>query len=102
MNLSISPYNIEWNEIKAAANQRKHNVAFPEAASVLLDPLALTAFDATHSKTEERWFTLGRSTKDRLLAVSHTYDDENPNDIRVRIISARLATNREQAQYVST
>ena len=41
-------------------HQRKHGVAFTEAATMLLDPLALTVFDAAHSETEERWFTLGQ------------------------------------------
>lgn len=99
MSLSIPPYNIAWDAVKAAINQRKHGVAFTEAATVLLDPLALTVFDAAHSETEERWFTLGRSHEGRLLAISHTYDDENPEYIRVRMISARLATSRERAHY---
>jgi uncharacterized DUF497 family protein len=37
----------------------KHNgVTFVQAATVLLDALALTVFDASHSEVEERWFTL--------------------------------------------
>lgn len=32
--------------------------------------LALTAFDAAHSQSEERWFTLGRSSEGRLPAVA--------------------------------
>lgn len=46
---------------------------FDQAASVLLDPLALTVFDAEHSQDEERWFTLGMSSTGKLLALSHTY-----------------------------
>ena len=48
MSLTIPPYNIAWDAVKAAINQRKHGVAFTEAATVLLDPLALTVFDAAH------------------------------------------------------
>jgi len=32
----------EWNAAKAKANSQKHGVAFEEAATVFLDPLALT------------------------------------------------------------
>jgi len=38
----------EWDPEKAAANLRKHKVSFAEAASVFLDPLALTFSDPDH------------------------------------------------------
>lgn len=47
-------------------------MSLAEAGTVLLDPLALTVFDAAHSLDEERWFTLGRDAKGVLLAVAHT------------------------------
>jgi len=50
----------------------KHGASFAQAATMLLDALALTVFDAEHSEFEERWFTLGVSSEGRLLAVSHT------------------------------
>lgn len=74
-------------------------VSFVQAATVLLDALALTVFDAAHSQGEERWFTLGMSSEGRLLAVSHTYQHTGPIDVRVRIVSAREATRRERQQY---
>jgi len=45
----------EWDAAKAAANARKHHVSFAEAASVFLDPAALTFADPDHSTEEERW-----------------------------------------------
>ena len=39
----------EWDERKAAANFKKHHVAFEEAASVFLDSLAITFPDPDHS-----------------------------------------------------
>jgi len=35
----------EWDPTKAKANLRKHGVSFDEAASVFLDPLAVTLPD---------------------------------------------------------
>jgi uncharacterized DUF497 family protein len=35
----------EWDPVKAAANVKKHRVTFEEAASVFLDPAALTFSD---------------------------------------------------------
>jgi uncharacterized protein len=90
---------IEWDPLKAQSNQLKHRVSFVQAASVLLDPLAMTVFDADHSQAEERWFTLGTASNGQLLAVSHTYESISATQIKVRIISAREATRRERLQY---
>ena len=88
-----------WDPIKAQANVAKHGVSFVQAATVLIDTLALTVFDAGHSQGEERWFTLAMSSEGRLLAVSHTYQHTGPINVKVRIISAREATRRERHQY---
>lgn len=90
---------IAWDSAKAEANLAKHGVTFSEAAEVLMDPIALTVLDASHSQTEERWFSLGETTKGRLLAVSHTYISESAEVALVRIISARAATPAERRQY---
>ena len=66
---------------------------------MLLDPLALTVFDAAHSQTEERWFTLGMDNEGKLLAMSHTYQHSGSIHVSVRMISAREATKRERQQY---
>jgi uncharacterized DUF497 family protein len=95
-----APLNVTWDDRKAQANLAKHGVTFAQAATVLLDPLALTVFDAAHSQHEERWFTLGTSSEGQLLAVSHTYPQpEGAESAEVRIISAREATRRERQQY---
>ena len=39
-----------WDPAKAASNVTKHGVTFAQAATVLLDALALTVFDAGHSE----------------------------------------------------
>jgi hypothetical protein len=62
----------EWDPRKAAANVRKHNVAFQEAATVFGDPLAITFEDPDHSMEENRYITFGLSLQNRLLVVSHT------------------------------
>jgi uncharacterized protein len=85
---------IMWDARKAAANKKKHNVSFEEAATVFGDPLSLTGADPDHSAGEHRWITFGESARGRLLAVAHT--DEG--DI-IRIISARAATRHEKGLY---
>jgi uncharacterized DUF497 family protein len=84
----------EWDPRKAAANVRKHNVAFQEAATVFGDPLAITFEDPDHSMNENRYITFGLSLQNRLLVVSHTQRAD-----RTRIISARLTDRKERTIY---
>jgi uncharacterized DUF497 family protein len=84
----------EWDETKARANLRKHRVAFSEAATVFGDLLSTTFPDPDHSVEEDRYITVGRSDRDRILVVSHTDRDD-----RIRIISARKAIRRERKAY---
>ncbi len=99
LRLSALQLDIAWDPLKAQSNFVKHGISFPQAATVLLDALALTVFDAAHSQAEERWFTLGMSREGKLLAVSHTWQYTGPVDARVRIISARDASRNERRQY---
>jgi uncharacterized DUF497 family protein len=84
----------EWDPGKAQANRRKHKVSFEEAVTVFYDPLSATFPDEDHSAREQRLITIGSSSQDRLLVVSHT---ERGNALR--IISARLATAHERKKH---
>jgi uncharacterized DUF497 family protein len=87
----------EWDAGKAAANLKKHRVAFTEAATVFLDPLALTYQDPDHSQDEQRYITVGESTRSRVILVAHLDRGD-----RIRIISARRATRKEAHEYSET
>jgi len=84
------PSNVEfeWDSKKAASNRRKHGVRFADAVAVFSDDHAVTIQD------EERSATIGRDSLGRLLVVIYT---ERRN--RIRIISARKATAREQREH---
>ena len=84
----------EWDPAKAAANLRRHKVSLAEAASVFLDPLALTFSDPDRSDEEDREITIAFSSRQRTLFVSHCERGD-----RIRIISARKATRKERLQY---
>ncbi len=84
----------DWDRRKAQGNLRKHAVSFDEAASVFLDPQALSGPDPDHSLGEERYITFGYSQLGRLLAVCHTYRTG-----RIRIINARRVTRSERKMY---
>jgi uncharacterized DUF497 family protein len=85
---------IEWDAAKAAANLKKHGVSFEEAATSLLDPMALTQEDDA-SAGESRWVLIGMSARARLLTVVYALRAED----RVRLISARKATRKEASFY---
>jgi len=84
----------EWDEEKAKKNLNKHGVSFEEASAVFGDPLAITIPDPLHSEDEDRFITLGESSRRRLLVVVSTERGDN-----IRIISARVATRRERKDY---
>jgi uncharacterized DUF497 family protein len=85
--------NFEWDDRKARINLIKHRIAFEEAATAFGDPLSLTIHDPAHSHGEERFVTIGESTKRRLIVIIHTNRDA------IRIISARKAISRERKIY---
>ena len=88
----------EWDEKKSRENSRKHKVSFEEAKTVFFDENAIRFFDPDHSVDEDRFIMLGMSFSLRVLVVCHCY---RKNDSVIRIISARKADKREQADYWS-
>lgn len=86
----------EWDARKDRENRRKHGISFQEATTVFGDPLAGTIPDPDHSRGELRYLTIGHSSNDRLVVVSHTEEGEN-----FRIISAREANAHERKTYQS-
>jgi uncharacterized DUF497 family protein len=92
-------FQFEWDEAKAEANQRKHGITLKLAASVFYDPRLLSIADLEHSGTEERWFSIGIASNGVLLAVVYVWSEADPAAIKVRLISARRATQVEYRQY---
>ena len=84
----------QWDPKKAKANLREHGVSFDEAASVFLDPLAVTFPDPDHSGEEFREITIGHSARQRVVFLSHTKRGDH-----TRLIGARKATRAERKQY---
>ena len=84
----------EWDDEKAVANLKKHDVSFGEATEVFYDPNALEGEDTEHSVNEPRFFIIGYSYK-RILVVVFV---ERSGDT-IRIISARPPTPTERKLY---
>ena len=92
----MSNIRFTWDQGKATQNRKKHGVSFEEARSVFFDDYAQLLSDPDHSKEEDRFILLGRSTQARILVVCHCYRE---SDSVIRIISARKATKSEQRNY---
>jgi len=84
----------EWDDEKARRNLEKRGIDFNEASTIFDDPMFITFLDEEHSIDEERYITIGLSSKRRLLMVAHTERGD-----KIRIISARKATKNEEKFY---
>ena len=84
----------DWDPDKAASNDKKHGVSFPEAATAFGDPLSVTVSDPDRSLEEARFILVGLSFRGRLVVVAHAETEDS-----IRIISARPATNAERLAY---
>jgi len=92
-------YEFEWDPVKAQTNFKKHAVDFERAATVFLDPFALTIPDQDHSETKARWITLGKDAADQYVLVVHTFEPLTNDGGRIRLISARKPTKAEVHNY---
>jgi uncharacterized protein len=84
----------EWHKAKAAANFRRHGVSFDLAKTVFKDPFAIEFLDDREEYGEARFVIVGMAEDKVLLFVAYTERVE-----RIRIISARRATQYEQDDY---
>jgi uncharacterized DUF497 family protein len=92
-------YEFEWDPVKAQTNFNKHGLDFQRAATVFMDPLALTIPDDEHSESEARWITLGKDGTGRYVMVVHTFEPLTNDRARLRLISARRPTKAEVHDY---
>jgi uncharacterized protein len=79
--------------------QLKHDVTFELASSVFYDPRLFTVADFDHSETEERWFSVGMARNGAVLSVAYLWSEVDPEVTKIRLISARKATQAERRKY---
>ena len=84
----------EWHDAKAEANLLAHGVSFELAKTVSKDPFAVERLDDRKDYGEQRFVIIGMAEGDVVLLVAYTEREE-----RIRIISARRATQHEQDDY---
>ncbi len=79
---------------KAEANLQVHGVSFELAMTVFKDPFAIERLDDREDYGEERFVLVGVAEGEVLLFAAYTERGQ-----RVRLISARRATQHEQDDY---
>ena len=84
----------EWDEAKRRTNRRKHGIDFADTVEVFYDDLACTMADPDHH-AEQRLVVTGVDAFGRALVVVYT----QPDELTIRIISARTATAAERRHY---
>lgn len=82
----------EWDEEKEKINVKKHGISFSTAALVFDDEDRIEIYDTIHSVQEDRFITIG--SVGRILFVVYTNRDSS-----IRLISARLANDKERRLY---
>jgi uncharacterized DUF497 family protein len=83
----------EWDEKKAALNERKHGVPFLFATRVFLDQNRLEWADTRTPYGEPRWIAIGL-VEGFEIAVAYTLRGDT-----IRLISARKAERHEREDY---
>ena len=84
----------EWHDAKAEANLQAHGVSFDLAKTVFKDPFAVERLDDRADYGEDRFVIIGMAEGGVVLFVAYT-----ERDGRIRMISARRATQNEQDDY---
>lgn len=84
----------EWDAGNAEKNWLRHRVSQAECEQVFFNLPLVVSEDGLHSLEESRFYALGRTDAGRLLFVVYTLRGE-----KIRVISARDMTRREQKEY---
>ena len=84
----------EWDEANSNKNWHLHGVTDGECEDVFFNLPLIIASDKTHSKTETRFFALGRTDASRRLFIAFTVRNK-----LIRVISARDMTQNEKRKY---
>jgi uncharacterized DUF497 family protein len=88
------PLAFEWDDGNAEKNRARHGVLRSECEELFGAAPLLLFEDAAHSRSEPRWFALGRTRTGRGLYAVFTIRGS-----RIRIVSARDMSRKERRVY---
>jgi uncharacterized protein len=84
----------DWDEANANKNWEAHRVSAEEAEDVFFREPLVVRSDVRHSRTEKRYYALGRTGAGRRLFVAFTVRRK-----LIRVISARDMNRNETATW---
>ena len=90
----MAPIIFDWDEGNQTKNVTKHNISNTEAESVFVDDKKLIGYDYKHSAEEMRFECIGKSLNNRILRVTFV-----TRSAAIRVISARVASEKEKKRY---
>jgi len=86
-----------WSEQKNKTNIKKHGVGLKAGISVFEDDFRIERYDGDNSShDEDRYITIGKDHRTKVLFVAYTMRDE---ESKIRLISVRKAESCEIRQY---
>ncbi|MGA2622609.1 MAG: BrnT family toxin [Bacteroidota bacterium] len=85
----------DWDEANQSKNWGRHKVQWWECEEVFFNQPLYVYSDQRHSKTEDRFYALGKTNQERLLFIVFTRRKNN-----IRIISARDMHKKERNVYL--
>jgi uncharacterized DUF497 family protein len=84
----------EWDKYNINKNWEKHHVTPVESEEVFFNNPVIVAGDIEHSKSEIRYYALGKTAQNRKLFISFTIRNS-----KIRIISSRDMSKKERDNY---
>jgi uncharacterized protein len=94
MNLLARIEGFDWDQGNSEKNWERHKVSFIECEEVFFNRPLVVVEDTPHSKSEGRYFALGKTNDDRYLFVVFTVRNN-----KIRVISARDMNRKERRVY---
>ncbi|MEJ2627668.1 MAG: BrnT family toxin [bacterium] len=84
----------EWDNYNISKNWEKHRVSPVESEQTFFNNPLFVADDIKHSKSEIRYYALGKTDRNRKLFISFTIRNN-----KIRVISSRDMSKKERDNY---
>ena len=94
MNLLSRIEGFDWDQGNIEKNWERHKVSFLECEEAFFNRPLVVEEDTSHSKSERRYYALGRTNDGRHLFIVFTIRNN-----KIRVISARDMNRKERRVY---
>lgn len=87
----------QWDKGNLDKSYQKHGITPNQSEEIFLDPKLKIVKDLKHSQKEKRFVAIGKTTSKKILFAIFTIRSQ-----KIRIISARIANQKERKIYEKT